>query len=323
MRIIFITFSFFLLIKCIYANELTCSQNDNSNKSILEKEQKELVDSIVVKILPEILNLQDGQVISKKIIHDNDSRSVGLSIVARIDTIEAKRKPDTKNLYDFYNDSVIQMAFFDKIFDSIRRGCFKNQFQTGRSNASFDPEFRVKTEKDLAGIGITSDKDPKSLSHHVRPKYAYFVPTKEMRGVRPNEYRRSYGNIYASFKNSIKDRTTFSEGDSIEFNLKARSLKRKADYKAVRRDLIEYWEAQIWGDVCFSDVEYFLVDCPFTPPAPAISEATLVKMKETGIPVYQCGKEKRGDNEIFVKTKILIEEDLEKRQLDEALINPK
>jgi hypothetical protein len=314
-------------MKNLFLLSLTFSFLTNSAwaDDLLPKENSDqpVVEIAPIKILPEILKLKEGQTIPSKIIADNDSRSVGASLVERINLREAKEKKDTTNLYDFYKDSEIQMAFKDKIFGSIRKGCFKNQFQTGSSNASMDPAFRVKTEKEFIGLGIAFEKDPKAKSHHIRPKYAYFVPTAKMKDVRVNEYSRQYGNIHAVFKDSIKDRTTYSEGDSIEYNLKARSLKRKADYRLVRRDLINYWEAQVWGDVCFSDVDYFLINCPFAAPKPtAVTEANLAMMKETGIAVYECIKEKRGDNEIFVKGKVLAEENLERRQADEALANP-
>lgn len=132
---------------------------------------------------------------------------VGIGLVDGL--IEKTKAPKTnKNSYDFYKDTEIQMAFSDKNFQSIRRGCFKNQFQTNTSKGFASKTKRQKAETTLIGFSI--DDDPKVLtnpsdkSHNIRPKYAYLVPTKPMEGVTQLTYSESYGNIYAVMKSEVK-----------------------------------------------------------------------------------------------------------------------
>jgi len=269
--------------------------------------------------------------ILNKIVLPKDSRAIGKELVARLSEKE-KTVKENKNAYDFYRNTEIQLAFSDKNFESIRRGCFKNQFQTNTSKGFASKTKRQKAETTLIGFSI--DDNPKVLTnpsdktHHIRPKYAYLVPTKPMEDVTPLTYSESYGNVYAVMKSEVKERSTFTAQDSLKGTAQAYPLKTKADYKEIRKDKKDYWEAQIWGEVCFSDVAYFMVNCPEKidnskdttklTKYNLVSDETFNKMKETGVPVYQCKKEVKGVNTIFTKGEILSKENLSKRMQDEA-----
>lgn len=269
-----------------------------------------------------------------KSIPEKNSREIGRGLVDKLVERNKTSKPTT-NAYDFYRDTDIQMAFSDKHFDSIRRGCFKNQFQTNSSNGFASKSKRQKAEEVLIGETINNDPkalvNPKDKSHLIRPKYAYLVPTKPMQDVSPLSYSESYGNIYAVMKSEVKDRSTFTAQDSLKVIEAANPLNTKADYKELRKGKKDYWEAQIWGEVCFNDVAYFIINCPEKIDYSAdttkiknynrIADETFNKMKETGIPVYQCKKEMKGVNTIFTKGEILSKESLPKRQQDEAKID--
>lgn len=271
-----------------------------------------------------------------KIVQEKDSRTIGRDLVAKLNEKNKAVKED-KNTYDFYRDTEIQLAFSDKNFESIRRGCFKNQFQTNTSKGFASRSKRQKAETILIGANIDDDAkvltNPNDKSHLVRPKYAYLVPTKPMEGVSPLSYSESYGNIYAVMKKDVKDRSTFTAQDSLKVIGKAIPLNTKADYKEIRKDKDGYWEAQIWGEVCFSDVAYFMVNCPEKIDYSSdttkikkynqISDDAFIKIKETGIPVYQCKKETKGVNTIFTKGEVLSKENLSKRKQDESVTSGK
>lgn len=317
-------------IKCIHAP--TCLP---VAKDPLDKQTHYLIDKVLYKIVPEVLTLKSGDEVPKKLIQEKDSRTIALNLVARL-TEKNKAVKESKNTYDFYRDTEIQMAFSEKNFESIRKGCFRNQFQTNSSKGFASRLKRQKAEKILIGVDIdntpgvlTTPSDP---SHHIRPKYAYLVPTKPMEDVPPLSYSESYGNIYAVMKPEIKDRSTFTAQDSLKVIEPAIPLNTRADYKEIRKGKEDYWEAQIWGEVCFSDVSHFVVNCPEKINYPAastklknynrISDETLAKMKETGIPVFKCKKEQKGVNTIFTKGEALSSENLSKRSLDEAKAEP-
>ena len=95
----------------------------------------------------------------------------------------------------------------------------------------------------------------------------------------------------------VKDRATFTAGDSL--NLANRVVARTFDYTStsrVAKDYRVYWEAQVYGRLCFSDVQYFLANCPSHDAVPQniISDIKRSLRKR----VYQClveeGRFKRG-----------------------------
>lgn len=295
------------------AAEVACAP---TTKEPLDKRTRDLVDNVLFKSL-----------------RDKDSRVVGLALVEGLKEKTKVPKP-SKNAYDFYKDTEIQLAFSDKHFESIRRDCFKNQFQTNSSKGFASKSKRQKAETTLIGFNI--DDDPKVLTntndktHNIRPKYAYLIPTKPMEDVTPLSYSESYGNVYAVMKSSVKDRSTFTAQDSLKVIEQAIPLNTRADYKEIRKNKKDYWEAQIWGEVCFSDVAYFIVNCPEKidnsndtskiKKYNQISDDAFTKMKETGIPVYQCKKEIKGVNIFFTKGETLSTENILKRKRDETKV---
>lgn len=293
------------------ADDLTCSPEI---KDPLDKQNRTFIDGVLYKIVPE-----------------KNSRTIGIELVASLKEKNKTLKAG-KNNYDFYQDTEIQLAFSDKNFESIRRGCFRNQFQTNSSKGFASRSKRQKAETILIGVNIDDNAkvltNPNHKSHRIRPKYAYLVPTKPMEDVSPLSYSESYGNIYAVMKSVVKDRTTFTAQDSLKVIDQAIPLNTKADYKEIRKDKNGYWEAQIWGDLCFSDVSHFIVNCPEKinnskdssklKNYNQVSDETFAKMKETGIPVYQCKQEKKGANTIFTSGEVLSKENLAKRKQDEA-----
>lgn len=293
---------------------------------VISKNLRTLVDGTLYKIIPEILSLKSLEEIPKQIIKDKDSRVVAASIVARLKHVDAKKDPaikDGKFQYDFYKDSEIQMAFNDKNFDKIRNGCFRNQFQTNSSNGTNDREVREQTEKTLVDVVIDGTKesleDPSDPSHHIRPKYAFFVPTKPMESIEGHRYFSSYGNIYAVMKEEVKERSTFTTMDSLGTKNKAKVLNIN-NYKEIGKFRAGYWETQVWGSVCFSDVSHFIINCSNNAKVP---DETLDKMKTTGIPVYECDEKKMGDNQVYAKGKQLVSENLKLRKEDESKAQPK
>lgn len=95
----------------------------------------------------------------------------------------------------------------DEILGLILEGGFKNQFQTGGSRAAlFDPRGRIRAES--AGMGVPEDAPPDQ-----RPVYGYLsdgkVPPEE-------EAAHGYGSIVVKLKDSVRERSTVSMGDSLQ-----------------------------------------------------------------------------------------------------------
>lgn len=113
----------------------------------------------------------------------------------------------------------------------------------------------------------------------LRPKYAYFLP-KSSRLHLSDEY----GNIFAMVKDHVKKRSTYTLEDSMDLKnkLNAHTFYQK---KNLDNSLKSYMEAQIWGLLQLSDIEYLLINCPFS--KKITNHMTINKIKKvSSIPLY-------------------------------------
>ena len=87
--------------------------------------------------------------------------------------------------------------------------------------------------------------------HQLRPKYAFLAPSEKTR------LPTDYGNVYFVLKHRVKDRSTFTVGDSLNNRSQNRTNNRafSFDYPTLL-DLEdrEYYETQIYGDLNIGDV---------------------------------------------------------------------
>ncbi len=86
--------------------------------------------------------------------------------------------------------------------DILRDGEFKNQHGTGTTKGLFDPRGRMDAERSMFGIPWRSDPED-------YPVYGY-IRTKGYEG-----HVSGYGDIRVTFKDSVKNRTSFTFGDSL------------------------------------------------------------------------------------------------------------
>ena len=232
----------------------------------------------------DILKLRDGDTLPSYFLATFGSRQVATMIVKRLEKGENAQDPNP--YYDFCGDTKIQLAFWEKLIEPIASGCFKNQHQTHSSEGLLFGEQRSAIENEMIKLKLEwrYEDNPKNPVHQLRPKYAYLGLQKSLPNLRTG-YSPSYGNILAVFKDAVKKRTTFTPGDSLLVN--PANETRTLSYRAAAPTTLEarYWEAQVWGEICFSDVEYFLVNCSILRPA---SEAAIEKLKTQKIPIYQC-----------------------------------
>jgi hypothetical protein len=156
-------------------------------------------------------------------------------------------------------------------------GKFENQLETGTSRGSYNPAGRKAAEAD--GFGVTSDR----ADDH--PKYGYADNPSAK-----NDLSAAYGGVQITFKDSVKDRTTVTFGDSLYALMKNSVLpmpmKGPSDYRAttdvdaltrgtatpkeINREL-GYVEAQIHGpNLTAADVE----SVHFYPKNSAVAHAT-------------------------------------------------
>ena len=99
----------------------------------------------------------------------------------------------------------------------LEEGRFKTQFETGESRGLLDTNLRGRTEANLFGY------PQKGLPTELRPIYgtvAFTNPAGPLRGPNSEASIRNcmdYGEVRVVLKDSVKDRTTFTVGDSLSY----------------------------------------------------------------------------------------------------------
>ena len=120
-------------------------------------------------------------------------------------------------------------------------GRFKNQFETGRSQAYFDPSFRRALEE---GLGVDE-----TVEGALRPKYGYVEGTiwdeAETRVIIDQ-----YGDVNIRFKDEVADRTTVSFGDTLDdsvFGVRISDLRDgSVDPERLGNAIEEFSMANVW-----------------------------------------------------------------------------
>jgi hypothetical protein len=200
--------------------------------------------------------------------------------------------------------------FHSQNFDKIIKNGFLNQHQTGTSGGLVGeeiPQRRAHAEDSILGLKIekTYNAELTNPWHELRPKYAYYTLPNYSASMDAQTYTWRYGDTIAVLKRNILKRTTFSNGDSLDA-LHAFKIHRGESGNDVRFHSSSsvlapetsfrsnsYYEAQVWGKITITDVDYFLVNCLGNTDNFATTEWPMLiaaKLKENGtrVPIYRC-----------------------------------
>ncbi len=153
----------------------------------------------------------------------------------------------------------------EKFDDILRSGIFKNQHATRTTRGSFNPDGREAAERWMFGIPPSSDPGD-------YPVYGY---------IRTQGYEGrvdGYGDIRVTFKDSVKNRTSFVFGDSLGDGMRGDivpaplndphegNITQFADVNRISRRFgikenmgaidVSYVEAQIHGPLTPDDIEF-------------------------------------------------------------------
>lgn len=120
-------------------------------------------------------------------------------------------------------------------------GRFKNQFETGSSQAYFDPSFRRALEE---GLGVDE-----TVEGALRPKYGYVEGTIWDEAETLN-ILQGYGDVNVRFKDEVADRTTVSFGDTLDdavFGVRISDLRDgSVDPERLGNAIEEFSMANVW-----------------------------------------------------------------------------
>lgn len=138
----------------------------------------------------------------------------------------------------------------------------RNQFETGHSAGYFHPQVRAELEHRVLGV-------PLSAVPAERPIYGYLSGSDETHAL------PSYGSVIATLQSSLRQRATFTVGDSLDQTAHARipafaptplvspellsidariDLLGASDFASASASSHRYAEAQIYGGVALDDV---------------------------------------------------------------------
>jgi hypothetical protein len=195
----------------------------------------------------------------------------GMDTEDYIDAAVGKTRELTKNAHVFTR---IDPEALDAV---LADGRFKTQYETETSNGLFDPDARRAFEHNFFGA-------PLDLPNEQRPIYGFLSSFDDGSDGAVDHY----GGVVVRFKDGVRGRTTWNEGDSLDSNSLAagwswggeannmasplerpdwRSFQYEGDPLSVRTitDMVReapetpYMEAQLWGGVRVDDIQYVVV----------------------------------------------------------------
>ena len=235
-----------------------------------------------------ILELSEGDSLPSGIVNRKNINNIAKSLIERIN--QRSKVTEATDLYDFRNETSILIQFNEKYIKSISQHCFKNLHQVNHSGGSTDAKFRSEVEDGLIGIKLEEhyESGDSNIINQLRPKYGYVMLNNINHRDEQSSYLPQYGNVFAVLKDNVKDRSTFTAHDSLNTHLQGDKNQTSVFRKLPQMTVGFYYEAQIWGKTCFSDVDYFLINCPGMASTSERSRKLLMKQ---GIPVFHCHKD--------------------------------
>jgi hypothetical protein len=181
---------------------------------------------------------------------------------------------------DLENPVAIGRGFVSSL-NILDEGRFKTQFETGTSGGVYDRKFRSEAEKN--GLGVP----PSMRGETGRPVYGLLDA--------PDSNTFMYGDVLWVLKDNVKNRATFTLGDSLYEFATGRlvgapfsdphdgALDRNAGrYGKSGVKIIEYIEAQIQGGVTLADVSKIVINVNADP---GWYQILKTRAEEKGIPV--------------------------------------
>ncbi len=270
------------------------------------------------RVIPEIVKLSDDKRIPENVYKENDSRSIGESIVSRVAATRTASRYSAVPFNAFKNAQLhYYFSFQDlKPADLSRRGIL-NIFQVEEKdlyNTRGARQLRHReTANKLAGIKIEETKSTTDEANYVRPKYVGLDVNLGKELEFATEGLDHFGEAVAVLKPEVMLRATYTAFDSGAFSQgfpgpkrEVRSLTEPFLY-APRGGSSQYFEAQVWGELDLRDIQEFLVPS-------GTSSRLLAQLKEMGLPVYQYAEVRDFGRYRRIRDKLLYAGSLEKQK---------
>lgn len=155
-------------------------------------------------------------------------------------------------------ESDIMMYVPSAAFAAIEKYGFHNQHVTRTTSGANTREGRYNSEVQFPGMILGYNSKTKDLL----PKYAALNIQKDSAGYTKGS-ADYYGDVIIVFKPDVKKRTTWTNRDSLgTVPFRGSVVTNTLKFKDKKEDPVECWgycEAQVWGDLDLSDVEYAMI----------------------------------------------------------------
>ena len=321
--LIFVCFQAFsqtpqLCLQAKDAIERGCPRNRANDEKCVQPLLAYHVDSCLAdkdksNLIKEILDLKKQDTIASSVYDNYDSEKIAKTLIYRVyrdlEMNKVSQNDHENSDFDFYEDSEIHMAFHESVFAQIVKKGFLNQHQTGTSGGSLNTDRRFRVENGLVGLSLerTYSGSSGTKVHKVRPKYAYWVPTKGHSNIAAHAYRTQYGNVFAVLKSAVKKRTTFTNGDSLDYDSSSSRTVHTFGYVTANPKISKlgnYYEAQVWGELNLSHVKYLMINCPGQS---SVNSSFLETVRELtpDLPIYSCAEKNTSQMQVYIPGNLL------------------
>jgi len=281
-KILFIVFTVVINFSVKAANPISCEAS---------------LGALDINLISEVTNLSDGEAISNETFSKFSINEIAQAVILRVQKQEAKDLIIDSSNYenkisevelDLFKKAEIMMFFNESIIDSIADRGFLNQHLSGSSSGSYAPKVRIKAEDSILGIKLGTSR--KSLK--LRPKSAFINIRENVQLTRkrfPN--RQFFGDVAVVFNNRVKKRSLWAAYDTLSLGVGDGAIKKYPKLINLFRGTFfkgritrlddsfkndRYYEALIFGELSFSDVDYFLVS--------SLKQAS--KLEKFGKPIF-------------------------------------
>ncbi len=246
----------------------------SANSFALDVDCKESSPSLLEKIVTPNLEFKYKGYISPDELNQLSSRQIAELLVKRMhrECDEIRGGTSGKAVGE---DSDIMMFVPSSALEGVAKFGFQNLHTTGTSLGAKAQEMRYSSENTFNAMVLGYG----SKSKEVLPKYAALDIKKEHGWS--SETPHQYGDVVFVMKNDVKSRTSWTPTDSLGF-VGFRESKTPSTLKFKEKEELNfkchtYCEAQIWGPLDYSDVEYAMIA-----PDTKVPKA----LKTANIPVY-------------------------------------
>lgn len=246
----------------------------SSSPRVLHQQHEE------IGLIPEILQLENGQQIPDSVLEQNSPNAIARSIVERL-----SRQSGGTTEPAFLVNAEVHLFFPRETLDSVVAYGLLSMHITrrraGREGGSDVEKFldvRLQVENGLSGLNLSAQSEiANRVLNRVRPKSAYLLLSDSKSASISKGF---YGDLIAIPKDELRSRMTWTPTDSFAGPRSIHATANTFQYpEPTPPKSFMYYEAQIWGDVNLKDLKEIWV--PINVPADVIE-----KIIETGIPLY-------------------------------------